>query len=408
MAKYIKKEKLTIPAWFDISNYQPLKKLTINDLLNELSIRVNFLNELYDDNKHVLVVPNIKKWEQIRLGNPVNKLVNLPPKQCKCRTKYLGVQNATNTDISVYEDAIHKDTTSMEYIIPNKCFLNKDFTKKLCERCYYHFREGYSFDIEESKSDAKAEALDIFNKYFLSTSNLDFKEFYSLYTELSKDYDEYYFFSSHDLCSSCKELSKKYNLNQKPPEFIPDKCEQCKEFTVDLTKSEYFGREKTLLSIDLHSFSDEILIKSFKEKLHELRKIHNTYLTRPPQLEKANNFIKGIVEHEIIPYLDLLLWKFWKNTTSSTPINIKSKDDIYRVLNKKTAEDTMINYKMDDLNKAIFNGEKSSNYYGKNTNFQNCTLPKYCRSRNISSIKNFINQNDISNLSFDDFLSLNS
>jgi hypothetical protein len=68
---YIKKEKLDIPDWFDLNNYEKLKQLNVNSLIEELRDRVEIYQLLQDEDisleggKSYNVFPNTDKWKKL-------------------------------------------------------------------------------------------------------------------------------------------------------------------------------------------------------------------------------------------------------------------------------------------------------------------------------------------------------
>lgn len=394
------KQKLEIPDWFNLKNYGGLMNLNWQNLLDEFVFRVNLYSNLTikgaqdDSGNDFYFFPNNLGWKKIMSGNPLISANSYNEKDCKCISGYKGIKAITNYELEHYYSVIksrHKVNYSLHYLSPE----DKEFTNQLCEEC----RGAFSDNIDEVFTHDMINKLGLFEaRHGLSIGEEDttlMTDFY-IHNNFSTKYNNYVsfddFFKSDCLCSTCEVIARDkgyliefYNL--------PSSCNICDEYSVNLSQSDVASGD-LLLRLDLFNNNDEELINNFTEIVKEARKKFKIPNALKNKYNKELCFLQGIIKYQLIPYMDLCLWRIYKYV-SNKPLLVNSKNECLLFKLDCEVEDKRIpNYPVKLISNTLYGSSRSDTYIG-GTNFNKNVIPRYNDMSNLNSSQSFLHKEGI-------------
>jgi hypothetical protein len=357
------------------------------------------INELYDENESINIFPISKKWKNIIAGTPISE--NVITKSLNTPTAI--ASQLTNVDIEMCYETLQIAMKEPEFIIPNSSFFNKNYTSELCSHCLDILKSN----VNEERSwrhNEKQESL--FTKYSVKHPNVTFDEFKSLY-ELIYDnpeieYEEFIPLSL--LCDTCQTLSLKQKIAEPYPNpIIPDRSFNNEEFIVDYSHSDTLGYSLLKFYPQFHSANE--ILAAMKPMVETICKKHKFSRTSSTKLEQNKSFIKGIFDHQIIPYLDLHLWRVYFSAKESVLISGTSENNneepISLLLSKEFNEKRLPKYKIDDLNIALNSGERDLGNH-----FKTKILPKYLDIKRVETSGLELQENNLEHFDIEEYLSV--
>ncbi|GHB67657.1 hypothetical protein GCM10008107_16380 [Psychrosphaera saromensis] len=392
-------KKIAIPKWFNLTNYSELNNLSLKQVYSELTVRINMISQLYDEYESINIFPISKKWKNIIAGTPISESAITQ----SLNTPTAIASQLTNVDIEMCYETLQMAMEEPKFIIANTSFFKDKYTRELCSDCLDILKNNVN-EEHSWKHNEKQESL--FTKYSDKHPNVTFEEFKSLY-ELIYDNPEIEYEECIPLsllCDTCQTLSLKQKIAEPYPNpIIPDRSFNNEEFTVDYSHSDTLGYSLLKFYPQFHTATE--ILAAIKPMVESICKKHISTQISSTKLEQNKSFVKGIFDYQIIPYLDLYLWRVYFSAKESVLISdtsVKNNDEpISLLLGDEFDEKHLPKYKIDDLNIALNSGERDLGNH-----FKTKILPKYLSIKNVTASSLELKENDLDNYRFEDYLSL--
>jgi hypothetical protein len=397
---YDKKTKLEIPEWFNLKNYDELTNLTWQNLLDELIFRVNFYanfkikgaQDEYGNN--IYIFPNNASWQRIISGNPLISVDNSNVKDCRCISGYKGVHTITNHELEHY-DSVIKSRNRTNYTLHHNSPADEEFINQLCGDCQSVFTQS----VDNVYSDNMCNKLKIFEaRHGLNRGkeNTDLMFDFYIQNNFATEHDNYIcfenFFKSYWLCDSCEIIAREkgYLIEFSS---LPSSCNVCDEYSVNLNQSDITSGD-LLLRLDLANNTNEELINSFTGIVKEARKQFQIPNVFKNKYNKELCFLQGIIKYQLIPYMDLCLWRVYKYVLSK-PLLLNSKSEcLLFKLDCEIDDKKILQYPIKIISNALYGSSRSDTYIG-GTNFNKKVIPRYSDMKNLESAQSFLNKEGI-------------
>ncbi len=404
--KYKKKDKIDIPSWFDLNNYAPLKSLDLGSLIEELTIRVDFYANLQEkgtqnsEGEGIYVFPNNSNWKKIISGSPILNNKKSKHNNCRCIHEKGGVKPLTDNDLENYFSVLERHKQGHNYTIKNDSIFDDNFIKKLCDEC----SSLLDSELEDILSDDMCSKIDMLtNRYGLEEDDKD-----SLHGEdieiLGDFYIRNHFGTDHEnpmplenfckeksLCSICEIVAREdgYLVDNTA---LPHTCNVCDEYSINVYSSDSAPSD-LLISLDIVNNTNDELIRSLTSVLNEARKKFKVPNPKKNKSDKELCFFRGIIEHQVIPFMDLRLSKIYQHSKGSPLLKSISGTPLVFEFSCHVTSKEIPQYPVKSVSNALFGMDKPDTYTGEGGYYKKTVIPRYSCLENIKSAKMFLRKN---------------
>jgi hypothetical protein len=335
--------------------------------------------------------------EKIISGESVN-YYPIESENCFCKDEYKGVSPITDTELSFYAEFIEIQNTDHSSDFDPSIILDTDFIEKLCSKCL----DMVLTQGENAQKDYKKAKQEMFLARYKVYKKLDEFDENTTQADLDNFYNDHYkgseYESIHNIsdflylepfCDCCEKIANKFNHNTD----TKIQCHSSDEYITNLSESIAYG--DMLLKLDIGNNTNDALVENFLRIVNKLRRLNG--VPNKTKNQKEIHYLKGIIYNQVIPYLDLFLWKIYCYVEGKPLIKYENGDVLSFIFDCKFNDKRIVNYPHKLLSETLFKDLKDNNYTSSGGYYLKQIIPRYTNLSNLSSLQSYVNQEGMEN-----------